>query len=150
MRGWLEFDVYDEVDDVVNKFLKANNSSASSLDLILSGAKYSFAEEFNVWHRSAIGHWRQALYEKLIAVLSEKENNVAPDRKYRLLKLVMDNPQMRQSGGSPLKLAKFAVVRHSLDQLKQVEGYDPAKLNRFIAKFTERLFFFSVSNVQSR
>ena len=73
-------------------------------------------------------------------MLSEKENEATPDRKYRLLIVAMDILRRSHSAQNPLKLAKCAMVYRSLDQLKQVKGYDSEKVEEFVSDFiVERL-----------
>ena len=75
--------------------------------------------------------------------LSEDSDKVSAVKKYRFLGLVMDILREPSSDGSHLKFAKTAVVRPYIEDLKNVQGYDPRKLKSFVDDFTERWSFFS-------
>ncbi|PPQ69959.1 hypothetical protein CVT26_013295 [Gymnopilus dilepis] len=124
MREWLEFDVYDEIDEAIVKFLEEEHDSAVALGC-LDNTRIS-------------GHGRQPLYDRLISVLSDASSQVTADKKYRLLSAVMDILRRPHSGEYFLKLTQPTVVSHFLDQLRQDERYDSAKLKTFIHEFTDR------------
>ncbi|PPQ69955.1 hypothetical protein CVT26_013291 [Gymnopilus dilepis] len=123
MRDWLEFDVYDEVDDAVAKFLGKGYDSASVLK--------------SLHNAGASGAGRQPLYDKLIAILTDEDGTVTADQKYQLLSVAVDILQNPHSRGSLSKLANPRDLRLYADALNQDAKYDSGKIKSFIRDFTE-------------
>ncbi|KAF8878890.1 WD40-repeat-containing domain protein [Gymnopilus junonius] len=121
--NWLEFDIYDSIEAIVDKFIIDEENGA-----VLEPLKEMVAS----------GSGRQALYIKLVTTL--KDAKIKSDIKYRLLlvSLGIMRPSIPSSPSQlHLKLAKSWEIRSHLETLTHSDDNHAAEIREFMTGFTD-------------